>query len=138
MQIIKVNNVRLSCYLEMKNICLSSKKPMQLQCTTFIMILGKIYNYKWYKYIIIFFFIFVSFFLSLHLEVKILAKTRTIIKYVCRYVEVNMNSAALVWPLFNSLQAFWPGLQVIRIICNTYCLMTYYVNTFSLGSSGGC
>ncbi|GER56188.1 Mannosyl-oligosaccharide 1,2-alpha-mannosidase IA [Striga asiatica] len=29
------------------------------------------------------------------------------------YVEVNMNSAALVWPLFNSLQAFWPGLQVI-------------------------
>ncbi|GER25487.1 Mannosyl-oligosaccharide 1,2-alpha-mannosidase IA [Striga asiatica] len=27
------------------------------------------------------------------------------------YVEVNMNSAALVWPLFNSLQAFWPGLQ---------------------------
>ena len=29
-----------------------------------------------------------------------------------RYVEVNMNYAALVWPLFNSLQAFWPGLQV--------------------------
>ncbi|CAH9136278.1 unnamed protein product [Cuscuta epithymum] len=29
------------------------------------------------------------------------------------YVEVNMNSAALVWPLFNSLQAFWPGLQVL-------------------------
>uniref|UniRef100_M1BC97 alpha-1,2-Mannosidase n=1 Tax=Solanum tuberosum TaxID=4113 RepID=M1BC97_SOLTU len=24
-----------------------------------------------------------------------------------------MNSAALVWPLFNSLQAFWPGLQVL-------------------------
>lgn len=23
-----------------------------------------------------------------------------------------MNSAAMVWPLFNSLQAFWPGLQV--------------------------
>jgi hypothetical protein len=23
-----------------------------------------------------------------------------------------MNSAATVWPLFNSLQAFWPGLQV--------------------------
>lgn len=32
-----------------------------------------------------------------------------------RYVEVNMNSAALVWPLFNSLQAFWPGLQVTNI-----------------------
>lgn len=32
--------------------------------------------------------------------------------YLCRYVEVNMNSAAMVWPLFNSLQAFWPGLQV--------------------------
>lgn len=29
------------------------------------------------------------------------------------YVEVNMNSAGLVWPLFNSLQAFWPGLQVL-------------------------
>uniref|UniRef100_A0A0E0FTU3 alpha-1,2-Mannosidase n=1 Tax=Oryza nivara TaxID=4536 RepID=A0A0E0FTU3_ORYNI len=27
------------------------------------------------------------------------------------YVEVNMNSGATVWPLFNSLQAFWPGLQ---------------------------
>lgn len=23
-----------------------------------------------------------------------------------------MDSAAIVWPLFNSLQAFWPGLQV--------------------------
>ncbi|KAK9140285.1 hypothetical protein Scep_009966 [Stephania cephalantha] len=29
------------------------------------------------------------------------------------YVEVNMDSAAMVWPLFNSLQAFWPGLQVL-------------------------
>ncbi|PON40157.1 Glycoside hydrolase [Parasponia andersonii] len=29
------------------------------------------------------------------------------------YVEVNMDSGALVWPLFNSLQAFWPGLQVL-------------------------
>uniref|UniRef100_A0A0E0N358 alpha-1,2-Mannosidase n=1 Tax=Oryza rufipogon TaxID=4529 RepID=A0A0E0N358_ORYRU len=29
------------------------------------------------------------------------------------YVEVNMNSGATVWPLFNSLQAFWPGLQVL-------------------------
>nr|CAD1841703.1 unnamed protein product [Ananas comosus var. bracteatus] len=29
------------------------------------------------------------------------------------YVEVNMNSGTTVWPLFNSLQAFWPGLQVL-------------------------
>jgi len=29
------------------------------------------------------------------------------------YVEVNMDSGALVWPLFNSLQAFWPGLQAL-------------------------
>ncbi|XP_002985136.2 alpha-mannosidase I MNS4 [Selaginella moellendorffii] len=29
------------------------------------------------------------------------------------YMEVNMNSAVVVWPLFNSLQAFWPGLQVL-------------------------
>ncbi|KAF4347942.1 hypothetical protein G4B88_014949 [Cannabis sativa] len=28
-------------------------------------------------------------------------------------LKVNMDSAALVWPLFNSLQAFWPGLQVL-------------------------
>jgi hypothetical protein len=33
--------------------------------------------------------------------------------YASRYVEVNMDFAALVWPLFNSLQAFWPGLQVL-------------------------
>ncbi|CAI5978118.1 unnamed protein product, partial [Closterium sp. NIES-65] len=29
------------------------------------------------------------------------------------YVEVNMDVAVVVWPLFNSLQAFWPGLQVM-------------------------
>lgn len=29
------------------------------------------------------------------------------------YVEVNMDSGMLVWPTFNSLQAFWPGLQVL-------------------------
>lgn len=29
------------------------------------------------------------------------------------YVEVNMNTGVTVWPLFNSLQAFWPGLQVL-------------------------
>ncbi|WJX66225.1 Alpha-mannosidase I mns4, variant 2 [Trifolium repens] len=33
--------------------------------------------------------------------------------YASRYVEVNMDFAALVWPLFNSLQAFWPGLQAL-------------------------
>lgn len=27
-----------------------------------------------------------------------------------------MNSAAMVWPLFNSLQAFWPGLQVFILL----------------------
>lgn len=27
-----------------------------------------------------------------------------------------MDSAAIVWPLFNSLQAFWPGLQVTHQI----------------------
>ncbi|XP_048497511.1 alpha-mannosidase I MNS4 isoform X2 [Beta vulgaris subsp. vulgaris] len=32
------------------------------------------------------------------------------------YVEVNMDSAAIVWPLFNSLQAFWPGLQLEMLI----------------------
>ncbi|KAK3283484.1 alpha-mannosidase, partial [Cymbomonas tetramitiformis] len=29
------------------------------------------------------------------------------------YVEVNMNTGSVVWPVFNSLQAFWPGLQVL-------------------------
>lgn len=68
------------------------------------------------------------FFSYFHFEVNILTETwKTIIKYVCRYVEVNMNSAALVWPLFNSLQAFWPGLQVILIICSTYCLLPYVI-----------
>ncbi|KAL6519964.1 Alpha-mannosidase I mns4 [Orobanche minor] len=36
------------------------------------------------------------------------------------YVEVNMNSAALVWPLFNSLQAFWPGLQLMDVTVKTF------------------
>eukprot|EP00899_Mesostigma_viride_P002773 jgi/Mesvir1/12497/Mv08109-RA.1 len=29
------------------------------------------------------------------------------------YVEVNMDTGVLVWPIFNSMQAFWPGLQVL-------------------------
>jgi len=29
------------------------------------------------------------------------------------YVDVDMYQGAVVWPLFNSLQAFWPGLQVL-------------------------
>jgi Glycosyl hydrolase family 47 len=29
------------------------------------------------------------------------------------YVEVNMDSGTVVWPLFNALQAFWPGLLVL-------------------------
>ncbi|KAK6929875.1 Glycoside hydrolase family 47 [Dillenia turbinata] len=36
---------------------------------------------------------------------------------------VNMNSAAIVWPLFNSLQAFWPGLPVpYSCSCSLYWL----------------
>lgn len=31
-----------------------------------------------------------------------------------RFVEVNMDAGMVVWPLFNSLQAFWPGLQVCQ------------------------
>eukprot|EP00741_Cyanophora_paradoxa_P013921 tig00020723_g13438.t1 len=27
------------------------------------------------------------------------------------YLEVNMHTGTVVWPVFNSLQAFWPGLQ---------------------------
>ena len=30
-----------------------------------------------------------------------------------RYVECNMHTGAVVWPVFNSLQAFWPGMQVL-------------------------
>ena len=26
------------------------------------------------------------------------------------YVDVNMDTANLVWPVYNSLQSFWPGL----------------------------
>ena len=41
---------------------------------------------------------------------------RSVEKHLYRdpwYVEVNMDSAVVVWPLFNSLQAFWPGLQAL-------------------------
>ncbi|CAH1427180.1 unnamed protein product [Lactuca virosa] len=44
---------------------------------------------------------------------KLMEQLCTIFFHDPWYVEVNMNSAALVWPLFNSLQAFWPGLQVL-------------------------
>ena len=27
------------------------------------------------------------------------------------YIEVNMDTAGIVWPNFSSLQCFWPGLQ---------------------------
>jgi len=43
-------------------------------------------------------------------------------------VEVNMNSGATVWPLFNSLQAFWPGLQVWV----TYILEIFVVALFHI------
>ena len=29
------------------------------------------------------------------------------------YVEVNMDNGALVWPTFQSLQCFWPGIQAL-------------------------
>ncbi|EKX45303.1 hypothetical protein GUITHDRAFT_157889 [Guillardia theta CCMP2712] len=29
------------------------------------------------------------------------------------YVDVNMESAQLVWPIYNSLQSFWPAIEVI-------------------------
>lgn len=35
-----------------------------------------------------------------------------------------MDSAAVVWPLFNSLQAFWPGLQV----CNVLLILRYIIS----------
>lgn len=38
------------------------------------------------------------------------------LKYLKRgpwYIEANMDNEALIWPIFNSLQAFWPGLQVL-------------------------
>ena len=28
------------------------------------------------------------------------------------YLWANMNSGKIVWPVFQSLEAFWPGLQV--------------------------
>jgi len=39
-----------------------------------------------------------------------------------------MNSGATVWPLFNSLQAFWPGLQVWV----TYILEIFVVALFHI------
>jgi mannosidase alpha-like ER degradation enhancer 2 len=29
------------------------------------------------------------------------------------YIEVDMMTGAQVWPIFNSLQAFWPGIQAL-------------------------
>ena len=29
------------------------------------------------------------------------------------YVQVSMDKALMVWPHFNSLQGFWPGIQVL-------------------------
>jgi len=39
-----------------------------------------------------------------------------------------MDSAAIVWPVFNSLQAFWPGLQV-----NSDSTFDQIVNIFQAG-----
>lgn len=116
------SSYRLIYYSEMKNICTSSKKLTGQLCTTCFTTLGKknirlcssctvlsvlLFNYK-----------------VLH--------TRWQILKVCRYVEVNMNSAALVWPLFNSLQAFWPGLQVINnysLFSENYKKVLYIMHT---------
>lgn len=45
-----------------------------------------------------------------------------------RYVEVNMDSAAIVWPLFNSLQAFWPGLQVCPFLFLVFDIIYFLVD----------
>jgi mannosidase alpha-like ER degradation enhancer 2 len=29
------------------------------------------------------------------------------------YVQVSMDQALMVWPHFNSLQGFWPGMQAL-------------------------
>jgi mannosidase alpha-like ER degradation enhancer 2 len=29
------------------------------------------------------------------------------------YIEVDMMTGVQVWPIFNSLQAFWPGIQAL-------------------------
>jgi hypothetical protein len=42
-----------------------------------------------------------------------------------------MNSGVVVWPLFNSLQAFWPGLQVrvannnLNALCDVPIFLSY-------------
>ncbi|GAM25915.1 hypothetical protein SAMD00019534_090900 [Acytostelium subglobosum LB1] len=41
---------------------------------------------------------------------------RAIIRHVKKehwYVEVQMSKANIVWPIYNSLQSFWPGLQAL-------------------------
>lgn len=47
-----------------------------------------------------------------------------------------MNSGATVWPLFNSLQAFWPGLQVwmkcLLWLCCTYSRRLLMLLTFKV------
>jgi len=39
---------------------------------------------------------------------------KAIIKHVKKeswYVDVSLNKGAIIWPIYNSLQSFWPGLQ---------------------------
>jgi len=33
------------------------------------------------------------------------------------YIEANMNTGATVWPIYNSLQSFWPGAQALAGSC---------------------
>lgn len=32
---------------------------------------------------------------------------------VFRYIDVDMNTARIMFPYYRSLQSFWPGLQVL-------------------------
>lgn len=107
---------RLIYYLEMKSIYSYFRKLMQLPCTIFSTILGKTF--------ILYMLVVKN---TFHLPGHFLTPESIEFGFVCRYVEVNMDSAALVWPLFNSLQAFWPGLQVFL-----YTILQYWINESSI------
>ncbi|EFA84328.1 glycoside hydrolase family 47 protein [Heterostelium album PN500] len=41
---------------------------------------------------------------------------KAILKYIRKdpwYIEVHMSKAIIIWPIYNSLQSFWPGLQTM-------------------------
>ena len=101
-----IHDFRLTFCLETKSTYSYFKKHMGLLCIIYLMTLGKLMRSKSngeenmfpsFPFLFIF-------------------KMINVVIHTCRYVEVNMDSAALVWPLFNSLQAFWPGLQVFGFL----------------------